>query len=82
MQTLNQSIDGNIHYCNVYDNIISALKLPCPPNITVFWNGGSLLGMTVGIQIATGLILRIRYNRDSAMAFAAVLNISRERDMG
>jgi len=56
--------------------------LPCPPNITVFWNGGSLLGMTVGIQIATGLILRIRYNRDSAIAFAAVLNISRERDMG
>jgi len=36
----------------------------------------------VGIQIATGLILRIRYNRDSSLAFSAVLGISRERDMG
>ena len=60
----------------------NALKLPCPPNIRVFWNGGSLLGITVGIQIATGLILRIRYNRDASMAFGVVLGISRESDFG
>jgi len=59
-----------------------ALKLPCPPNISVFWNGGRLLGITVGIQIATGLILRIRYNSDASMAFGVVLGISRERDFG
>ena len=60
----------------------SALKLPCPPNISVFWNGGSLLGITVGIQIATGLILSIRYNRDASIAFGVVLGISRESDFG
>ena len=38
--------------------------------------------MTVGIQIATGLILRIRYNRDASMAFGVVLAISRESDFG
>jgi len=58
------------------------LKLPCPPNIRVFWNGGSLLGITVGVQIATGLILRIRYNRDSSIAFSAVMCLSRERNLG
>jgi len=40
------------------------------------------LGITVGIQIATGLILRIRYNRDASMAFGVVLGISRESDFG
>ena len=60
----------------------NALKLPCPPNISVFWNGGSLLGITVGIQIATGLILSIRYNRDASIAFGVVLGISRESDFG
>ena len=60
----------------------NALKLPCPPNISVFWNGGRLLGMTVGIQIATGLILSIRYNRDASIAFGVVLGISRESDFG
>ena len=59
-----------------------ALKLPCPPNISVFWNGGSLLGITVGIQIATGLILSIRYNSDASIAFGVVLGISRESDFG
>ena len=60
----------------------NALKLPCPPNISVFWNGGSLLGITVGIQIATGLILSIRYNSDASIAFGVVLGISRESDFG
>ena len=38
--------------------------------------------MTVGIQIATGLILSIRYNRDASIAFGVVLGISRESDFG
>ena len=62
--------------------VAAALKLPCPPNITVFWNGGRLLSAVVGLQILTGLMLRLRYNSSRELAFAVVLGISRERNNG
>ena len=67
---------------SVGKGLAAALKLPCPPNITIFWNGGSLLAAVVRLQILTGLILRLRFNSSREVAFAVVLRISRETNNG
>jgi len=41
-----------------------------------------LLSAVVGLQILTGLMLRLRYNSSRELAFAVVLGISRESNNG
>ena len=46
---------------------------PCPLQINTFYNFGFLLGMTMIIQIVTGIMLTIHYNSDTSLAFQSVL---------
>ena len=56
--------------------------LPAPSNISVWWNFGSLLGLCLIIQIATGLFLAIHYTSDIDTAFSSVNHICRDVNYG
>ena len=48
---------------------------PLPANITYFWNGGSLLGIILVLQIITGVTLAMHYTPNTLYAFASVEHI-------
>lgn len=58
------------------------VDLPAPSNISSWWNFGSLLGLCLIIQIATGLFLAIHYTADTAIAFNSVNHICRDVNYG
>nr|UVJ66698.1 cytochrome b [Anadara broughtonii]UVJ66710.1 cytochrome b [Anadara broughtonii]UVJ66722.1 cytochrome b [Anadara broughtonii] len=60
---------------NIYD-------LPCPPNLTIWWNFGSLLGVFLTSQIVTGILLACHYNPSSEEAFSSVVHIMRDVQYG
>nr|QIC19212.1 cytochrome b [Ocydromia sp. DY-2020] len=58
------------------------VDLPAPINISAWWNFGSLLGLCLIIQIATGLFLAMHYTADINMAFNSVTHICRDVNYG
>ena len=60
----------------------SLIDLPAPINLSIWWNFGSLLGLCLVIQIATGLFLSIHYTGHVDLAFASVSHISRDVNYG
>ena len=60
----------------------SLVELPTPANIRAFWNFGSLLGLCLIIQIATGLFLAIHYCGDVQSAFNSVRHMCRDVNYG
>lgn len=60
----------------------SLIDLPAPVNISIWWNYGSLLGLCLVIQTATGLFLAIHYTSSVDTAFVSVVHIIREVNYG
>nr|AFP55081.1 cytochrome b [Eremias velox] len=60
----------------------SFIDLPTPPNISAWWNFGSLLGLCLIIQILTGLFLAMHYTGDVTSAFSSVGHIHRDVQNG
>nr|AAX14590.1 cytochrome b [Parosphromenus paludicola] len=60
----------------------SLIDLPTPVNISAFWNFGSLLGLCLVTQIATGLFLAMHYTSDISLAFSSVAHICRDVNYG
>nr|APG38567.1 cytochrome b [Kaloula sp. Leyte-Samar] len=58
------------------------IDLPTPTNLSTWWNFGSLLGVCLIMQIATGLFLAMHYTADTSMAFSSVAHISRDVNYG
>lgn len=58
------------------------VDLPAPSNISRWWNFGSLLGLCLILQIATGIFLSIHYTADTALAFNSVNHICRDVNYG
>nr|WNH20736.1 cytochrome b [Priolepis farcimen] len=58
------------------------VDLPAPSNISAWWNFGSLLGLCLIAQIATGLFLAMHYTSDIATAFSSVTHICRDVNFG
>nr|UNI92568.1 cytochrome b [Euplax sp.] len=58
------------------------VDMPLPSNISTFWNFGSLLGLCLIIQIATGLFLAMHYNAQVDLAFFSVVHICRDVNYG
>nr|AEK94591.1 apocytochrome b [Ephydatia fluviatilis] len=58
------------------------IDLPAPANISYLWNFGSLLGVCLGIQIATGIFLAMHYCADVNWAFSSVAHITRDVNYG
>lgn len=60
----------------------SLVDLPAPLNISIWWNYGSLLGLCLVMQTATGLFLSIHYVPNTEMAFTSVAHIIRDVNYG
>nr|AVM10777.1 cytochrome b [Tursiops aduncus] len=58
------------------------IDLPTPPNISSWWNFGSLLGLCLIMQILTGLFLAMHYTPDTSTAFSSVAHICRDVNYG
>nr|QUT13270.1 cytochrome b [Nais communis] len=58
------------------------IDLPAPVNISIWWNYGSLLGLCLVIQTATGLFLAMHYTASVDTAFTSVMHIMREVNYG
>nr|AXS66029.1 cytochrome b [Cobelura sp. KM-2017] len=56
--------------------------LPTPSNISTLWNFGSLLGLCLMIQIATGIFLAMHYCPNIELAFNSVAHICRNVNYG
>ena len=60
----------------------SLVDLPAPGNLSVWWNFGSLLGLSLVIQLMTGLFLAIHYTPHVDLAFSSVIHIRRDVNYG
>nr|AGB14232.1 cytochrome b [Pelophylax hubeiensis] len=60
----------------------SFIDLPTPANISAWWNFGSLLGVCLIAQIATGLLLAMHYTADTSLAFSSIAHICRDVNNG
>nr|YP_010170647.1 cytochrome b [Doriprismatica atromarginata]QRZ60629.1 cytochrome b [Doriprismatica atromarginata] len=58
------------------------LSLPSPMSFSIWWNGGSILGLLLGLQILTGLFLSMHYTADMTNTFASVIHIMRDVPAG
>nr|SPC34979.1 cytochrome b [Paraleius leontonychus] len=60
----------------------SLLDLPTPTSISFLWNMGFLLGMTLVLQIVTGLVVSMMYNSDAKEAFTSMVKIMQDINTG
>nr|WNH42174.1 cytochrome b [Neoperla panafricana]WNH42175.1 cytochrome b [Neoperla panafricana] len=58
------------------------VDLPAPINISAWWNFGSLLGLCLAVQIATGLFLAMHYTAHIELAFDSIAHICRDVNYG
>jgi len=58
------------------------IDLPAPSNLSYFWGFGSLLGLCLIIQIATGIFLAMHYTAHVDLAFNSVEHIMRDVNFG
>uniref|UniRef100_UPI00315D7CFB cytochrome b n=1 Tax=Allonothrus sinicus TaxID=3138099 RepID=UPI00315D7CFB len=60
----------------------SLIDLPSPSSISFLWNMGFLLGMTLSLQIITGLMVSMHYTAETSAAFSSVIHIMRDVEAG
>jgi ubiquinol-cytochrome c reductase cytochrome b subunit len=58
------------------------VDLPAPANLSYMWNFGSLLGLCLIIQMASGIFLAMHYVSDINLAFVSVEHIMRDVNHG
>ncbi len=58
------------------------VDLPAPANLSYMWNFGSLLGLCLIIQMASGIFLAMHYVSDISLAFMSVEHIMRDVNHG
>nr|ACR03082.1 cytochrome b [Sphaerodactylus vincenti]ACR03100.1 cytochrome b [Sphaerodactylus vincenti] len=58
------------------------VDLPTPTNISAWWNFGSLMGLCLLAQLATGLFLAMHYTADISLAFSSIAHITRDVQHG
>ncbi len=56
--------------------------LPAPVNLSYMWNFGSLLGLMLIVQLATGIFLAMHYTPNIDLAFISVEHIMRDVNYG
>ena len=54
------------------------MNYPTPLNINYFWSFGSLVGLALGVQIATGLALAMNYTAHIDHAFDSIEHLMRD----
>ncbi len=58
------------------------VDLPTPANISYGWGYGSILGLILVLQIATGVFLAMHYTAHVDLAFNSVEHIMRDVNFG
>jgi len=58
------------------------MNLPSPSSISYMWNGGSLLGIILAIQLLSGIFLSIHYCAHTDIAFNSIIHIIRDVSSG
>lgn len=58
------------------------INLPVPTAISIIWNKGFIISITLVLQIVTGLFLSINYISSTETAFNSVIHIIRDIDRG
>lgn len=58
------------------------INLPVPASISLLWNKGFIISITLVLQIITGLFLSINYVPSTEIAFDSVIHIIRDIDRG
>ena len=56
--------------------------LPTPARVSLNWNFGSLLGLSLVVQLLTGIFLSMHYSCDVELAFMRVRHIMRDVNLG
>lgn len=64
-----------IGYMRVY-------ALPAPSSLSLMWNGGSLLALTLFTQLFTGVFLSFHYSSETERAFSRVVSLTRDVNIG
>nr|YP_009306851.1 cytochrome b [Histiostoma blomquisti]AOR08483.1 cytochrome b [Histiostoma blomquisti] len=60
----------------------SLVNLPTPSSISYLWNMGFILGMTLTLQLITGVLLSMNYIPHTSMAFESIMHTMRDIDSG
>nr|YP_009679481.1 cytochrome b [Harpactocrates apennicola]QDP17928.1 cytochrome b [Harpactocrates apennicola] len=60
----------------------SLIDLPSPSSISYMWSFGSLLGVFLGVQLVTGILLALHYSGDVMISFYSVVHICRDVSNG
>nr|YP_010977217.1 cytochrome b [Siboglinum plumosum]WNZ34617.1 cytochrome b [Siboglinum plumosum] len=60
----------------------SMVNLPAPSNLSIWWNFGSLLGLCLIFQLATGLFLAMHYSPSTESAFLSISHLMRNVNYG
>ena len=74
-------LNCNLNYASLNFMLLVKSHLgsyPTPLQINTFWNFGFLLGITIVIQIITGIFLTIHYSSDMSNSFMSLYFLSRE----
>nr|YP_010716466.1 cytochrome b [Gotra octocincta]WDQ40362.1 cytochrome b [Gotra octocincta] len=77
---MNKSILKSNKILSIMNN--SLIKLPTPINISIWWNFGSLLGITLLLQIMSGLFLSMHYSANTEIAFNSMIHIIQDVNYG
>nr|AYC65854.1 cytochrome b [Trichodectes canis] len=56
--------------------------IPSPTSISYMWNFGSLLGLSMAIQVISGLFLSFHYESSLDLSFQSVISICLDKNMG
>ncbi len=68
---------------NNFKTIVNGVvNLPTPSTINYYWNIGSLLGLTLVIQILSGFLISLHYSSSVNEAFSRVVHITRDVNNG
>ena len=73
-----------IRKSNPYLSLVNSYLIdsPQPSSINYWWNVGSLLGLCLVIQIASGIFLAMHYSSSIELAFNSVEHIMRDVNAG
>ena len=58
------------------------IDLPAPANLSYMWGFGSLLGLCLILQMATGIFVSMHYAAHVDLAFSSVEHIMRDVNYG
>lgn len=83
-----RNLNGNLRRSYRKDNLVVAqvnsllVDLPTPTNLNYWWNMGSLLGLSLLVQVVTGIFIAMHYCSEVELAFRSVEHMVRDVNYG